>query len=221
MIDVSVVIPTCNEGEMPHMTVDSVLDAGPADEVEVIVDDDGSTDGSCAPYEDPTGPVRVVAAGGLGVPRARNLGAEQARGEYVDFLNAHCRVSSNWLDLLRGSLDMRNVAVAGPSFTRLDQPEPKGCGMRWRNHRLETVWFIPQPSTRPYEVPFTPGGCQGFRKSVFNTIGRFDEGFGRWGFQDIEICLRSWLLGRSLRPRLAHLGDWEERTARKSPSAKH
>lgn len=192
---VSIIIPTRNEGEMLHMTIESILDTTSGDDFEVIVVDDGSTDGSCTRYSRPGSGVRVVTTSGVGVPRARNLGADHALGEVLVFLDAHCRVSPNAFDLLRRGLEAPGVAVMGPTFTRLEQPEPKGCGMKWRNHRLETVWFRPQSSQRPYAVPFTPGGCQAFRQSVFNAIGRFDEGFGQWGFQDIEICLRAWLLG--------------------------
>jgi GT2 family glycosyltransferase len=191
----SVVIPTCNEGEMLHMTVDSILQQTAYPNVEVIIVDDGSTDGSCDQYRDTADPVTVVSGENLGVPLARNLGADHAQGEYVVFLDAHCTVSPNWLDLFSEALAQRNVAIVGPSFSRLEEPEPRGCGMTWVNHQLHTAWIEPQDVKPPYEVPFTPGGCQAFRLSTFKAIGRFDEGLTKWGYQDIELCLRAWLLG--------------------------
>lgn len=191
----SVVIPTCNEGEMLHMTVDSILEQTTYPNYEVIIVDDGSTDGSCDRYQDSGGPVRVIRGESLGIPRARNLGAEAARGEYVVFLDAHCTVSPSWLDLFAEALARPDVAIVGPSFSRLEEPEPRGCGMTWVNHRLNTAWFEPQDIKPPYEVPFTPGGCQAFRLSTFDKLGRFDEGLTKWGYQDIELCLRAWLLG--------------------------
>jgi len=146
-------------------------------------------------YRDTDRPVRVITANQLGIPRARNLGAEQARGEYVLFLDAHCTVSPTWIDRFIAALGPRDVAIAGPTFTRLKEPEPKGCGNLWMNHRLESAWLEPVQTNRPYEVPITPGGCQAFRRSTFLSIGGFDSGFTRWGYQDEEICLRAWLHG--------------------------
>lgn len=195
----SVVIPTCNEGDLLHMTVDSVLGNTSYPNLEVVVVDDGSTDGSCDRYLDgaPGKPdnVRVVRTEGVGIPKARNLGERHAEGEFVVFLDAHCRVSAGWLDELAYALSKRRVAIAGPTFTRLEEPDPKGCGMTWLNHKLEKTWFSPERGRRAYEVPITPGGCQAFRRSMFQTLGGFDEGFTKFGFQDVEICLRAWLLG--------------------------
>lgn len=191
----SVVIPTRNEGDMLHMTVDSVLSQTSYPNLEIVVVNDGSTDGSCDRYCRGWEKVRVVDAGGVGIPRARNLGEEHARGDYVVFLDAHCRVSPNWLQLFAEALTAPDVAIVGPTFTRLEAPEPKGCGMTWLNHKLEKIWFFPDRSKRAYDVPITPGGCQAFRRATFRTLRRFDEGFTKFGFQDVELCLRAWLLG--------------------------
>ena len=182
---------------MLRMTVESITACTTYPEFEIVIVDDGSTDGSCDVYRAGTAGdrTRVVDGGGGGIPRARNLGEEHASGAYVVFLDAHCRVSANWLDLFAEALRRRDTAIVGPTFTRLEQAEPKGCGMTWLNHKLEKTWFVPLPTDKPYEVPITPGGCQAFRRDTFRTIGRFDEGFTKFGFQDVEICLRAWLLG--------------------------
>jgi glycosyltransferase involved in cell wall biosynthesis len=190
----SVVIATRNEGEMLHRTVASVLDDTAYAPIEVVVVDDGSTDGSTAGL-DGDGSVRVVRGHELGAPGARNLGAAHARGEYLVFLDAHCRVSPAWLDVMLAALEPPDVAVVGPTFTRLDAPEPRGCGMTWVSPQLETAWILPPGHGQPSEVPFAPGGCQAYRARTFGLVGRFDDGMTRWGFEDVEICLRAWLLG--------------------------
>jgi glycosyltransferase involved in cell wall biosynthesis len=191
----SIVIPTLNEGDMLAMTVENILEVTAFPNIEVIVVDDGSTDGSCDKYRESTKRVRVVTADRVGIPRARNLGAEHAHGDYVLFIDAHCTVSANWIDRFIEALSAPDVAIAGPTFTRLNEPEPRGCGNVWINHRLESAWLEPLRVERPYEVPITPGGCQAFRKETFQEIGGFDTGFTRWGYQDEEICLRAWLHG--------------------------
>ena len=191
----SIVIPTCNEGEKLHRTVESILGQTTYPEIEVIIVDDGSTDASCKRFQNTQDPVTVITSSNLGIPRARNLGAEHAKGKYVLFIDAHCRVSPNWIDRFIAALSEPDVAIVGPSFTRLTEPEPRGCGMVWRNPRLETAWLEPLDAEQPYEVPITPGGCQAFRIATFKAIEGFDTSFTRWGFQDEEICLRAWLLG--------------------------
>jgi glycosyltransferase involved in cell wall biosynthesis len=191
----SVVIPTFNEGERLHHTVESILNDTTYSPFEVIVVDDGSTDGSCDRYVNGDERLRVVRAESVGIPRARNLGAGHARGEYVLFIDAHCTVSPDWLERFVAALHAPDVGIVGPAFTRLDEPEPRGCGNIWINHKLECAWLEPLDTDRPYEVPITPGGCQAFRKKTFDKIGGFDAGFTRWGYQDEEICLRAWLLG--------------------------
>lgn len=196
----SVVIPSLNEGAMLHMTVDSILAQTRYPALEVLVVDDGSTDGSCERYATcGDARVRLVRGGGLGVARARNLGESHVRGAKVVFIDAHCRVSAGWLDEFDAALADPQVAVAGPCFTRLESATPRGCGMTWNNLNLDQVWFEPQDAHRSYAVPLTPGGCQAFRRDTFAAIGRYDEGFTRWGSEDVELCLRAWLLGYEVR----------------------
>ena len=71
----SIVIPTCNEGEMLHATVENILQQTAYPRIEVIVVDDGSTDGSCERFQETEDPVTVITSSTLGIPRARNLGA--------------------------------------------------------------------------------------------------------------------------------------------------
>jgi GT2 family glycosyltransferase len=189
----SVVIATRNEGEMLRSTVASVLNDTAYSPIEVVVVDDGSTDDSCLGLDDDR--VAIVRGHELGAPGARNLGAAHARGEYLVFLDAHCRVSANWLDVLVAALEPPDVAVVGPTFTKLDAAEPRGCGMTWTSPRLETAWIVPPDDGRPSEVPLAPGGCQAYRARTFALVGRFDDGMTPWGFEDVEICLRAWLLG--------------------------
>lgn len=192
----SVVIPTLNEGEMLHMTVNSILRQTAYKNFEIIVLDDGSTDGSCDRYEQNSDPrVRLVRSQGRGVARARNLGAAHAKGKYIVFIDAHCRVSANWLEEFVAALARPEVAIVGPCFTRLESPTPRGCGVMWRDLALDQVWIEPCDEMRSYVVPLTPGGCQAFRRDTFLALGRYDEGFTRWGSEDVELCLRAWLLG--------------------------
>jgi len=192
----SIVLPALNEGAMLPMTIDSIARETRGVSYEILIVDDGSTDGSTDLYKRRrNGRVRLIPGGGLGVARARNLGASHANGEYLVFMDAHCRVSPGWLDRFADALSVPDVAVAGPSFTKLESPTPRGCGMRWPDYGLDPCWFEPLDADEPYCVPLTTGACQVFRRETFEGLGWYDDGFTRWGFEDVEICLRAWLLG--------------------------
>jgi len=191
----SVVIPTLNEGDLLRMTVDSVLGETRYPDYEIVIVDDGSTDGSCDPYRQTDRPIRVVDGGGLGVAKARNLGADRVDGEYVVFLDAHCTVSPDWLSRMAKALRDRQVGLIGPTFTQLHEPEPRGCGVAWIDDGMDTTWYEPMEGNQPYDIPLTIGACQAFRTEAFHSMGRYEEGFASWGSEDLEICLRAWLLG--------------------------
>ena len=127
----SIVIPTLNEGGLLAMTTNSILSGTTYPDYEIIVVDDGSTDDSTAFYERYPNPlVKVVHTNGQGVARARNLGAAHASGDFLVFLDGHCRVSADWLDGFHATLTLPDIGVAGPSFTKLETPVPRGAGMR-------------------------------------------------------------------------------------------
>jgi glycosyltransferase involved in cell wall biosynthesis len=88
---VSVVIPAKNAAAYIGETIDSALAQG--DVIEIIVVDDGSTDGTEAivgAFSDPR--LRLMRNDSSGVSAARNLGARNARGDWLVFLDADDRL---------------------------------------------------------------------------------------------------------------------------------
>jgi glycosyltransferase involved in cell wall biosynthesis len=84
---VAVVIPAYNAEKYVGQAVDSVL-AQTAPAMEVVVVDDGSTDGTAAVLSRYPAPVRVVRLDNGGVARARNVGVEATAARWVAFLDA-------------------------------------------------------------------------------------------------------------------------------------
>ena len=86
----SVVIPAYNAGDLLRTCLDSVLSL-PYD-CEVIVVDDGSTDGSTDIVADYGHGIRLIRQPNRGVSAARNAGLSIAQGEWVWFVDADDRV---------------------------------------------------------------------------------------------------------------------------------
>ena len=84
---ISAVIPTRDRRTLVRAAVESALAQDPAP-LEVVVVDDGSHDGTADALAEAFGDaVRVVRARGNGAAAARNLGAREARGDWVAFLD--------------------------------------------------------------------------------------------------------------------------------------
>lgn len=192
---VSVVIPALSEGENLVDTVAGVRANSGTLDPEVIVVDDGSEDGAPQRVATQFGDdarVRVITGPGEGIARARNAGASLAQGDIIVFLDGHCHVPRGWLAPLVAAFDDPAVGLAGPAFSSIRAPRIKACGITWNGPDLGNVWL---PALGSGPVPFHIGACQAVRASTFRAIGGFDPGMTRWGSEDIEICLRMWLMG--------------------------
>lgn len=90
-LEVSVIIPTFNRRQMVVQAIQSVL-AQREVRFELIVVDDGSSDGTPAAVEetleDATAPVRFIRTERRGVAAARNLGVEAAAAPLIGFLDS-------------------------------------------------------------------------------------------------------------------------------------
>ncbi len=102
---VTVVVPCYNAAPFLRATLESVLCQSLAP-CEVLVIDDGSTDQSAAIAESFGPPVRVVSQKNQGESIARNRGIDEARGDWIAFLDAD--------DLWRPDKLARQLAAARP-----------------------------------------------------------------------------------------------------------
>jgi GT2 family glycosyltransferase len=198
--DLSVLIPALNEGRYLQMTVDSVR-ATVAENAEIIVVDDGSTDG-CADFlrcADPPAQLLEPSRPGarLGAAAARNKAAAHAHGERLIFLDAHVQLPEGWSEPLLQMLDNPAVGAVSPAISVWGQAANCGYGLRWTDAGMGVTWLPPQGETA-YAVPLLPGACFAIRRNVFAAAGGFDRGLVQWGSEDTELSLRLWLLGYEL-----------------------
>lgn len=193
--EVSFVIPCLNEGENVRRTVESV-ERCQAGDYEIIIVDNGSTDGSTDFLADTGDPRRRLMKydSRLGVAGARNVGAAFAEGDLLVFCDAHVLFRQPTLEPLLAPLRAGVAGVVGPSVSAWGNPHERGFGMYWTDSALSADW-LGQRSSEPYPVPLLAGLCQAFRTRAFFELGGYDPGMTGYGHEDVEICLRSWLQG--------------------------
>lgn len=206
-VDVSVVIIALNEAARLRQTVEQARASLPANS-EILVIDDGSTDGSSDFLATADATTRLIRTERIGVARARNLGARQARGRFLFFADAHLTMEPGCWEPMLEVLAQPMVGGVAPGIVDLEHPEYTGYGIRFRGPDLILKWLDRQ-SDDPYQVPLVPWCCGGMRRDVFEATSGFDEGMIRWGMVDNEMSLRLWLEGYELRvvpqARVAHL----------------
>lgn len=107
----SVIIPVYNAKETLRRCLDSLVRQQFSD-YELLLINDGSTDGSdaiCREYASTYSCVRYFAKENGGVSSARNLGLEQAKGEYILFVDSDDYVSEDYFALLSHTLESNAV----------------------------------------------------------------------------------------------------------------
>ena len=193
--ELSLIIPSLNEGENLSMTIQSILETTTG-AYEILVVDNGSTDGSADFIERVDDPrIRLFRSEErLGVAGARNYGAAFAEGEVLIFIDAHVLFSPNWLTPVLDVLRRENVGFVVPVVSAWGEPGAKGYGINWLDEGLEAKWQDKQ-SSEPYAVPLAGGCFQAFRADFFYQLGGYDGGMKNFGSEDLEICLHTWLSG--------------------------
>jgi GT2 family glycosyltransferase len=191
--EISVVVLTRNEGEMLRRTVER-LDATLPKSAEIVVVDDGSSDGSPDFLDKRSARRRLIRTDNLGVARGRNHGARLARGRILVFSDAHIDTPKGWWKPLVRVLKDPAVGAVGPGLTDYVDRECRGFGMRFIDTAMRAEWVCPKYDD-PIEVPLLPGGFWAMRRDVFKATGGLDEGMLRWGAEDFEFSLRLWTLG--------------------------
>ncbi len=195
---VSLILSVLNEGDRLRRTIDSVVSAElwPA---EIVVVDDGSTDG-CADRLEPAArrgpPVRVFHRPHEGIAGARAYGACVATEQVLVFLDAHCDADPGWLEPLVELIQRCPDAIAVPTVANTARPADRGCGARVVNDLLSYQWITSNPP--PAEVGIAPGGCFAVRRELLRELGGF-AAMRDFGVEDVELSLRAWRFGCPVR----------------------
>jgi GT2 family glycosyltransferase len=195
----SIVIPTYNGKALLATCLESLdrhLHRDRSWGAEIIVADDGSTDGTAEWLAEHHPRVRLVRTGrNCGFCAAANAGIAAARGHFIQLLNNDTEVTHGWLeaglapfaDPTVGSVaplvlvrsDPNRVDSAGDSYSLAGWPVKRGHGQpadRW--------------SSRPAEEVFAASGSSAFyRAEAIRQVGGFDPLLGSY-YEDVDLGFR-------------------------------
>jgi len=190
----SVIIPCFNVAETIATQLDALANQRWSEPWEVIVSDNGSTDGSMdivKKYEGRLPHLRVVdASERRGRGYARNVAAKVARGESLAFCDADDEVAPGW------------VATMGEAVIKYDFV---ACSIDV--YKLSPLWIAKmrkhsqtsglQTKGAPPSLSHAGGGTIAVKRYLHDKVGGFDESFVR--HQDTEYCWKIQLTGAKLR----------------------
>ena len=111
---VSVIIPVYNTGKVAKKVISQLLKQS-YQNIEIVVIDDGSTDGSLARSQEIATRerrVKLFHQKNAGVSAARNAGIERARGEYMVFVDSDDEVRPGFIEKLVEAMADDGVSVA-------------------------------------------------------------------------------------------------------------
>jgi len=177
----SVVVPIHNSASTLQACIDALLAAtGPDDEV--IVADDGSTDGGCATLDGAAAAVTVVTSQtNIGRGPIRNRGAAAATGDVIVFVDSDVAVHPDALHRLRQAFtdDPGCVAVIG-SYD--DAPAANGLVSQYRNLLHHYTHHTRGPTATHFWT-----GLGAVRRDVFVELGGLDENTWARNMEDVEF----------------------------------
>jgi hypothetical protein len=224
----SIVIICWNDWKVIENCLRSIFTGTRQIDYEVIVSDNGSSDGSVEKIRAQFPAVRIVEnRANLGFARGNNAGIREARGEYVLILNPDTIVHEGSLDRWIEFADRHQEAgafgcrVHNPdgSYQRSARPFPTisrylvaSFGLRFLGRLQRPVlsdeyegWY----GDTEREVDWQSGCCVMLRHDLLQRLGGFDEQFF-YQFEEVDLCRRVWNAGSRIRftpeVSITHLG---------------
>jgi hypothetical protein len=152
MTHVSIIIPLYNKRPYVKRALDSVLRQTLTD-IEVLVVNDGSTDGSETIVEAYTDPrVRLLHQANAGPGAARNRGVALANSPLLAFLDADDEWSPTFLEKNVALLEQHGLEVASISSGYTLHPANVSTVPMWNKRRLRSGVYRVDPMTAPLFV---------------------------------------------------------------------
>ncbi len=210
-VQVSIIIPVFNRLDLTRQCLEAVRRNTPVGQCELIVVDNGSSDGTTEflRREQDAGRLRAILnSKNGGFARACNQGARAAAGTYLLFLNNDTEVQPGWFEPLIAVLDA-DLTVGAVGSKLLfpsgaiqhagviiidDQKEQRGL---FAGHIYYRMPADPSKVNQSMTYQALTAACLLMRRAVFEQIQGFDEEYWN-GYEDVDLCFKiqecGWLM---------------------------
>lgn len=195
---VSVVVPNYNGIAFVENCLKALIQDAP--KAEILVVDNGSTDGSRELVIEKFPQVRVIALGeNFGFCKASNVGMQKASSPYVILLNNDTEVLPGFTEAMVSALQLESRAFsAGAKMIQLHHPKKIDdagnfyCALGWAFARGKDkpVEYYEKPD----EIFAACGGAAIYRKALLERIGYLDESHFAY-LEDIDLGWRAKIAG--------------------------
>jgi GT2 family glycosyltransferase len=192
---VSIVIPVYNNDRLTIECLTSILRNPSKVSYEVIVVDDGSTNGTQEVLSHVANITYLKNQENLGFVLSCNRGAEEARGKFLLFLNNDVQVTEGWLSpLVETFSKYENVGMVAPKILYPDgRLQEAGARIR-QDVSSQSIGLFDGPDLPRYnyirEVDYCSRVCLTVKADVFRELGGFDADFAPGYCEDSDLCFR-------------------------------
>lgn len=205
---ISTIVPVHNAGANGERCFDALTAARPAPG-EIIVVDDGSTDGSGDRARRRGLQVASTETARSGPAVARNLGASLAHGEVLFFVDSDVLVYPDVVTRVAQAMSDPDIGAIFGSYD--DAPEDRSFLSQYKNLLHHYVHQASRVDAGSFWA-----GCGAIRRDVFRQMGGFSPSYSRPSIEDIELGYRLRNAGHRIRLvkdlQVKHLKRWTWRS---------
>ena len=221
-VDCTIVVVNWNARDLLASCLRSVYAAVSGPHFEVIVVDNGSTDGSTAMVRDQFRQVQLIEnQQNEGFAVANNQAIRASRGRYVLLLNSDTLVRQGALEAMVSFADRHpEVGIVGCKLLNADgslQPSWARFPTFWSELRGRNVRRWRSLADEPaYEVDWVGGACLLARREAIDQVGLLDEGYFMYS-EEMDWCYRmvqrGWRVCYLAAAEVTHLGGGSSKRA--------